>query len=438
MKKIFLFTTIVYSTMLVAQTNSKINDSIAENLNKWTFEVAAGQLKGIYPFADGYFSSNSNKKIGTLDINSFSIGSRYSLSSKFGIKIGLHYEQLKNLSNNSLPFKMKQIGISFQGVVNASRLLNIEKELGRFGILVHGGLKIDQLTSKTPNTLNNFDYNKKELNGGLLLGITPQYRVSNKIAFFADITTQNNYRQHFNWDGSLSNLSENNMKGQAISTAIGLTYSLGKNQIHGDWSKIKDENTIKIDQLNKHIDAIETLMNDSDKDGVADHLDQENNSVAGVAVDSRGKMVDGNRNGVPDELERYIDNKINKDNVTDKPNTNTLENLIDGEYVAVYFEPNKAIPTNSATQGLNFIRTFLKANPETNIFIIGHADEIGSNAKNNELAEGRAIATKEVLTKSGIDPKRLIIKAESEDKPTDTSSTRSRDLVRKVTFKIVR
>ena len=53
---------------------------------------------------------------------------------------------------------------------------------------------------------------------------------------------------------------------------------------------------------------METQMNDSDKDGVPDYLDQENNSVAGVAVDTKGRMVDKNNNGVPDELERYLTN----------------------------------------------------------------------------------------------------------------------------------
>ena len=66
---------------------------------------------------------------------------------------------------------------------------------------------------------------------------------------------------------------------------------MGKNNIHGDWAIIKDKNLIKIEALDKKIGEIENKMNDTDKDGVPDYLDQENNSVAGVAVDSRGRSV---------------------------------------------------------------------------------------------------------------------------------------------------
>lgn len=47
-------------------------------------------------------------------------------------------------------------------------------------------------------------------------------------------------------------------------------------------------------------------MNDTDKDGVPDYLDFENNSVAGAMVDTKGKMIDINNNGVPDDIEKYF------------------------------------------------------------------------------------------------------------------------------------
>lgn len=438
MKKILLFLTLVNSILLYSQNNAKETDSTQTNHNKWTVEISAGQLKGITPYADGYYSSNPGTFFGSIDINSFSIAGRYSFGPKFGVKVGFQYEQLKELSKNSLPFKMQQIGISIQGVTNLNRLLNIENELNRFGILLHGGLKIDQMKSKTTNTLTNGNFNKKELNGGLVVGITPQYRISNRIAIFGDVTVQNSFRQHFNWDGSNSNLSSNNMKGQSVVTALGLSFSIGNNKIHGDWSIIKPEETKKIEVLNNRIEEVETLMNDTDKDGVADYLDQENNSVAGVAVDSRGKMVDLNRNGVPDEIERYVSSKVEKEKTPEEINKSTLQTLINDQYIAVFFETNKTIPTNVSTEGLNFIRTYLKTNPNESVYVIGHADEIGTEEKNKKLSEERAKATREILIKSGIDGKRLIILAEGEDNSVDKDSKKSRDLVRKVTFKIIK
>ncbi len=439
MKKSLVLLTLLSSILLYSQKNVKETDSTQTTFNKWTLEVSAGQLKGITPYADGYYSSNPGASFGSIDINSFSIAGRYSLGPKFGVKVGLQYDQLKNLSTNSLPFKMQQIGISIQGVTNLNRLFNIENELNRFGILLHGGFKIDQMKSKTANTSTNSNFNKKELIGGLVVGITPQFRISNRIAIFGDVTVQNNFRQHFNWDGSVSDLTSNNMNGQSVVTSIGLSFSIGNNKVHGDWSIIKPEETQKIEVLNKRIEEIETLMNDTDKDGVADYLDQENNSVAGVAVDSRGKMIDTNRNGVPDEIERYVASKSSEQAKSiEQKNKSSLQTLIDEKYVSVYFEPNKTVPSNVSTEGLNFIRTYLRSNPEDSVYVIGHADEIGSEEKNKKLSEERAIATREILIKSGIDGKRLIILAEGEDNSVDKNSKKSRDLVRKVTFKIIK
>ncbi len=62
-------------------------------------------------------------------------------------------------------------------------------------------------------------------------------------------------------------------------------------------------------------------MNDVDKDGVPDYLDSENNSIAGVAVDSKGVMVDINKNKVPDELEKYFEQKYSNTSTSDSQTT---------------------------------------------------------------------------------------------------------------------
>jgi OOP family OmpA-OmpF porin len=248
-----------------------------------------------------------------------------------------------------------------------------------------------------------------------------------------DVTVQNNYRQHFNWDGTYAEI-ENNLNGQLVTTSLGLTYSLGRNELHGDYTILKDKNIEEIDSLNKRIGEVETLMNDTDKDGVADYLDQENNSVAGVAVDTRGKMVDINRNGVPDELERYID-KSSKE-TSEKSNSDMIKRLVNEGYVTTYFDTAKVKPTNVSTEGIDFIRTYLKNNPTASVDIIGHADEIGSNERNDALSKGRAEAVKAILVKAGIDASRLNVVSSGEDTSVAVDSEGARKLVRRVTFKI--
>jgi OmpA-OmpF porin, OOP family len=371
--------------------------------------------------------------LGKPQANAFSLAARYMLSPIFGIKGGLHFEEIKNIKNNgSLPFKMQQIGISFQGVVNANRLFKIQEPMGRLAILIHGGLKIDAMTSKTPNIIeNDHSYNVTEYNGGLLIGVTPEFRVSKKLALMLDVTVQNNYRQHFNWDGTYSEI-ENNLNGQLITTSLGLNYSLGRNKLHGDYAIVKDKNIEEIESLNKRVGNVETLMNDTDKDGVADYLDLENNSVAGVAVDTRGKMVDINRNGVPDELERYIEKNVKES--SEKPNNDVIKRFINDGYVTAYFDTNKTQPTSASTEGIDFIRTYLKNNANATVDIMGHADEIGSLEHNDALSKERAEVVKAILVKAGIDSSRLNIVIKGEDNSVDVDSEEARKLVRRVTF----
>jgi OOP family OmpA-OmpF porin len=335
---------------------------------------------------------------------------------------------------------MEMLGISFQGVVNAWRLFDLTEVSNRFGLLIRSGLKIDRMTSRTPNReipfLNN-DYGRTEYAGGLVIGITPEFRFSKKMSVFLDASFQNNIRQHFNWNGSYSDKS-NNLNGQLVNASIGMTYSLGKNNIHGDWAIIKDKNIQKIEALDRKISAIQNQMNDSDKDGVPDYLDQENNSVAGVAVDSRGRMIDLNRNGVPDELEKFVEKtaKETSEKAIKEVSEDSVLRFTNEGYVCVYFDSGKTQATESSTAGIDFILTFLRNHPNNSIEIIGHADEIGGATTNNTLAEKRAENIKNVLVKAGINPERLTVISKGIDNSVAPDSVEARRLVRRVTFKV--
>lgn len=437
MKKITLLSLVLASTTaLNAQNEEVANDTLASpEFNRWTIEASVGQAKGVKPYSPGYFSSDPGTFFGKPQANSFALAGRYMFSPNFGFKGTLHFEEIRNIKGNgSLPFKMQQFGVSIQGVVNLSRLFGIQESLNRFGLLAHAGVKIDAMTSKTQNIVeNDHNYNVTEWNGGLVVGITPQFRITNRLAAMLDITVQNNYRQHFNWDGMYADIS-NNLNGQLISGTIGLSYSLGADDMHGDWATIRDKKLEEIEALGKRVEEMETLMNDTDKDGVPDYLDQENNSVAGVAVDSRGKMVDINRNGVPDELERYVDKSTKK--VAEKSNVDMVKNLINEGYVTTYFDTNKSTPTNVSTEGIDFMLTYLRNYPEIKIDIIGHADEIGSTASNISLANKRAEAVKAILVKAGISADRMNVVVQGEDTSVDPNSDGARKLVRRVTFRV--
>jgi OOP family OmpA-OmpF porin len=273
-----------------------------------------------------------------------------------------------------------------------------------------------------------------EYNGGLVLGFSPQFRITNNFAVFGDFSVANNYRQHFNWDGSYSDNS-NNLAGQMVVTSLGISYSFGSEKIHGDWAIIQDKKDKELKELNNRIGEIETLMNDTDKDGVPDYLDAENNSIAGVAVDTKGRMVDKNTNGVPDELEKYVDSSITNNNNT-VLSKGMIEQLINDGYIAAYFDKGVSMPTPGSSDNIGFILNYLRNNPNATVEISGYADQVGNSAKNEKLAANRAENIKDILVKAGIDPSRLNAKGAGIDSTVDKNSEYAKRLVRKVVFKL--
>ena len=155
-------------------------------------------------------------------------------------------------------------------------------------------------------------------------------------------------------------------------------------------------------------------------------------------VDTKGKSIDKNNNNVPDETEAYI--LKNYGNTADKSavlsNNDLIKSLINGGYVAVYFDFNKSTPTNVSTEGTDFILTYLRNNPTASVDIIGHADELGRSEYNDKLSTARANNVKNTLVKANIDASRLNVVAAGEDNSVDKDSDTARKLVRRVTFRV--
>ncbi|MEY2693018.1 MAG: hypothetical protein RIT03_1409 [Bacteroidota bacterium] len=410
--------------------------------NTWTIEASIGQSKGVRPFTPGYYSSDPDAELGSVKANNINIGVRYMLSPKFGFKFDLGSDRFKNNSSNSSPFDVQQYRLGVQGVVNATRLFGVESQFNRFGLLLHGGFVYARVTPKYDSPIfgDVDNFNKTENNFGVMFGLTPELRISKKLGLLLDISMLSNFRQHFAWDGHYAE-TQNNLAGQMLNASLGLSYALGKFTDHGDWAVIPNKQMDEIAELQKRIEEVETMMNDTDKDGVPDYLDAENNSIAGVAVDTKGRMVDLNNNGIPDEMEATLARSFaSKDSVakTVEATTNStmVTKFINDGYIATFFDTNKSKPTNVSTEGIDFILTYLRNNPTASVDIIGHADEIGDSNKNKKLANDRALSVKNVLMKGGISADRLTVVAAGEDTSVDATSSEARSLVRRVTFKV--
>ena len=432
-------------------------DSTVSTLNnyRWKLDIGFGESRGIRPYSEGYFSANSQKIFGASTLNSINLGATYTYSRLVAFKLDFAFDRFTNKDDKSKSFEVAQYRTTFQGVFNINDLLKYQNDKSRLKILFHAGFSVSTLQKIRSSTSP--IVGSRELNGGVVFGFTPMFRITKKSYFYFDFSSFHNYRQHYTWDGDYSE-PNNNLSGQMINGTFGITYSLGKQL---KWKGAETEELKKLEDQNealeKRVGDLETMMNDADKDGVADYLDSENNSVAGVAVDSKGVMVDINRNGVPDELERYFEKTYGNPNSTNsKPNdtkTDTSKNSsgfasketskedflkrsINEGYITVFFEINSAKPNTHSLDGISFILTYLKANPNANIDIIGYSDEVGNNDKNQKLALARANNVKKTLVKSGIDESRLNVISGGEDTSVDPTSKEARSVVRKVIFKL--
>lgn len=383
--------------------------------NKWSIELNGGVNKPTRTMTSGYSTS-------TLNPFHADLGVRYMFNPKFGVKLDVGYDQFTE-RDNTPDFESRYVRTSLQGVVNIGRALNFETWTNTIGILAHGGFGVSQISTET-------GFGGQDYMAHGIVGLTGQIKVSNRVALTGDLTGIVNGRQNWNFDG-MGNTTTGSFDGVLLNASVGLTFYLGKNEKHADWVSEED----RYGKLEKRVDLIESGLLDTDKDGVADLYDLEPNSIAGVAVNTKGQSIDTNQNGVPDEMESYLDKTYEKKGNGTATN-NTVEELINGGYVNVYFDFNSSKPTNASLSGVDFLVKYLKNNPGKSADIIGYADEIGNTSYNQSLSQKRAEAVKKVVVNAGIDASRLNVIGNGEDTSVNKKSKEARQIVRRVTFQV--
>lgn len=403
------------------------------DFNRWSIDINGGVNNPTTPFADGYAAA-------TLSPFHVDLGGRYMFSPKFGLKLDVGYDQFKE-DSDAFKFDTKNYRTSLQAVVNLGRALNFETWTNTINLQLHGGFGYAFMEfDKDLGLVENDDM------FNMIFGVTGQVKLSNRVALNADFTIINNSSQNYTFDGTQVNPDQRGFDATYYNATLGLSIYLGKNEKHADWY-VSTEKKDDLADLEKRIGELETGLADSDKDGVPDMYDVEPNSIAGVAVNSQGRSIDANQNGVPDELEGYLVQNYGPGNGTNggrNSSTSNLSNggsaqvrdLINGGYVNVYFDFNSASPSKYSLEGANFLIKYLKANPSANAEIIGYADEVGNADYNRDLSQRRAEAVKAIVVHSGIDASRLTVTAGGEDTSVNKGSKDARQIVRRVTFQV--
>ena len=416
MKKLMIALVLAATVSSVnAQTETKTTTE--NDYNKWSIELAGGVNKPQRPMTSGYFTATPSPYI-------IDLGARYMFNNKFGLKADFGYNSFEG-KNSSASFDTKYYRADIQAVANLGRIMNFETWTNTIGLLGHAGFGLSQLEDKNSSL--------KDKMGNFMAGVTGQIKLSNRIALTGDFTTILNAAQDVTFDAATARASRG-FSGILFNGTVGVTVYLGKNAKHADWVSSADATN----ELKDRVTAIEDKMVDADNDGVADYLDTEKNTAAGALVNTKGQSIDKNNNGVDDTTEAFILKNYGANGGTNSGvyNNELIKSLINGGYVATYFDFNKSKPTNVSTEGIDFILTYLRNNPSASVDITGYADEIGRSAYNDKLSNARATSVKNTLVKANIAASRLNVIGAGEDASVQKDSDAARKLVRRVTFMV--
>ena len=109
----------------------------------------------------------------------------------------------------------------------------------------------------------------------------------------------------------------------------------------------------------------------------------------------------------------------------------------DGSKAGVYFETNKYNISSNSKLALDKLVKIFNDNPQTNILVEGHTDDVGTDNYNMGLSQRRASAVTDYLKNAGIASTRITTKWYGESQPKEeNTSNESRALNRRVEFAI--
>lgn len=385
---------------------------------------------------------------------------RYMVNNRFGVMADLGYENFgwKTAEMNNTHLTR----LSLQGVLNMGDMLRFDTWTKRFGLLLHGGAGISNMWQK-----DKFSFGEGDVMGNFILGLTPQFKINDRVAVNLDWSGILNSRQDRTFDFTEKH-DRNGVNGFYMTASAGVSIALGKNDRHADWVP-SEFGGGKDMGLEKRVALLEEQLKDDDNDGVPNVKDIQANTPAGSVVNSKGEAVvapmDSDNDGIIDAYDACPNVKglfsangcpdSDNDGVIDSedkcPNTPGIVSekgcpKIDAETKKVFdealhginFETGKDVIKASSFPVLQKVVDVMKKNPEFKLEIAGHTDNTGDEAKNMELSKARAKAVLDYLSKEGIQANRMTSNGFGQTKPSSTNDTpEGRAENRRVEFNVI-
>jgi OmpA-OmpF porin, OOP family len=173
---------------------------------------------------------------------------------------------------------------------------------------------------------------------------------------------------------------------------------------------------------------------DSDLDGINDEEDS-CKYLAGTVKYHGCPVPDRDLDGVNDELDRCPDQPGQADNQGCPVLKAAINKRAELVAASVMFNTNSTQLTKSSYSAIRELADSLKANPDLNLLIEGHTDDIGKSDYNLKLSKERAESVKKLLIVEGISKERIQVKGLGDSQPVaDNSSVEGRAKNRRVLF----
>ena len=140
--------------------------------------------------------------------------------------------------------------------------------------------------------------------------------------------------------------------------------------------------------------------------------------IGGVVGGTAGTLIGKKMDKQKKELEEQVKNA-------------KIESVNEGQAIRVTFDSGILFATNSSTlssTSQTSLRSFaanLKANSQTDMLIIGHTDNTGSDRINDPLSLNRASSVRSFLSAQGVDSSRMRVDGKGSHEPVADNSTAS-------------
>ena len=335
---------------------------------------------------DGMSKTNHYTRLNQL--NHFELNYRYMMNNRFGLKFDAGFDNFQFVDDHPATNALR---FSIQPTFNLTDLLHMNNFTTRWGILLHMGAGYAAMWNKEvrgPNEILNLkEGSVDEILQGII-GLTPQFKLNERLSINGDIAFMGNIRQNYGFDFESAPIQGGGFSGYYATATIGFSYYIGKSKNNADWTYSPTFNPLVMQENLNRIIALETLakeaeakLGDDDKDGVINAVDQEVNTPLGNKVDITGKTI-----------------------IETPPTDLNSFGIADIMFVKGSFYINPIY-----YRIMDRVVSYMAANPTKKISVSGHTDIDGSDEINNKISEVRVNNVVNYLIKKGADKNRLEI-----------------------------